>query len=323
VSGPVGAADLSAPPVPSSPLAAPGGGDRPIEVSPDRETRLGDVPVRRALPRRGRRTIGAWCFVDHLGPMAVTGSSGVAIGPHPHMGLQTVTWLVRGEQLHTDSLGTEQMIRPGQLNVMSAGAGVAHAEDTGPFAGPLHGVQLWVAQPEDTRHGSAAFEHHPALPQLQAGTATVTVLNGTFASTRSPARTDTDLVGVDLDMHPGRCVLPLDPTFEHGLVVLVGALVVERPHDDQPTTVVPGSLAYLPPGPTELRLRTTVDTRALLIGGVPFPDAVFMWWNFVARTPDEVDLATEAWRAGSDRFGPVASPLARIPAPPGPGALRG
>jgi redox-sensitive bicupin YhaK (pirin superfamily) len=315
VSGPVGAADLGAEQVPD-------GGERHIEVTPDRETRLGDVPVRRALPRRGRRTIGAWCFVDHLGPLRVTDTSGVAVGPHPHMGLQTVTWLVGGEQLHTDSLGTEQLIRPGQLNVMSAGAGVAHAEDTGPFRGPIHGVQLWVAQPEDTRHGAAAFEHHEALPRLERGTATVTVLNGTFASAHSPARTDTDLVGVDLDVHPGACVLPLDPAFEHGLVVLDGALVVERPGATQPTTLVPGSLAYLPPGDAELRLRTTEHTRALLIGGVPFPDPVFMWWNFVARTPDEVDRATADWQTGSDRFGPVATPLDRIPAPPGPGALR-
>src|ERR687897_3072291 len=129
-----------------------------------------DVPlgryttVRRLLPQRPRRMVGAWCFVDVFGPDDVADRPGMQIGPHPHTGLQTVTWLVQGEVLHRDSLGSEQPIRPGQLNLMTAGHGVSHAEESP--AGPpthQHGIQLWVAQPEATRHGPAAFEHHAEL----------------------------------------------------------------------------------------------------------------------------------------------------------------
>ncbi len=165
MSGPV--AELDAPPQraeashPSAPC---------VEVSESREAEVGRFRVRRALPRRGRRTVGAWCFADHMGPADVTEGSGLDVGPHPHTGLQTVTWLVDGEALHKDSLGSEQVIRPGQLNLMTSGAAVTHAEEaTGYYRGTLEGVQLWVALPERTRHGAAAFEHHETLPQGDLG----------------------------------------------------------------------------------------------------------------------------------------------------------
>src|SRR5262245_34899996 len=133
-----------------------------VEVSPSREASVGGVAVRRALPRRQRRTVGAWCFADHFGPVAVEGGGtrggGIEIGPHPHTGLHTVTWLLEGGLLHRDSLGSEQPILPGQLNLMTAGHGVAHAEETPASltARAQHGIQLWVAQPERTRHGPPA-----------------------------------------------------------------------------------------------------------------------------------------------------------------------
>src|ERR1700722_1612457 len=115
--------------------------------------------VHRSLPTRERRTIGAWCFLDHYGPLEISGG-GMRVGPHPHIGLQTVTWLVEGEVLHRDSLGSEQLIRPGQLNLMTAGRGIAHAEEsTGHYQGPLPGVQLWIAQPDATRQTAPTFEH--------------------------------------------------------------------------------------------------------------------------------------------------------------------
>src|SRR5690606_33874324 len=135
----------------------------PVERSESRTTEVGGLSVRRALPRRGRRTVGAWCFVDHFGPS--DGEARMLVGPHPHIGLSTVTWLVDGEVLHRDSLGTEQPIRPGQLNLMTAGHGVPHAEESGPVP-RLHGAQLWVAQPDATRTGPPAFEHHAELPVL-------------------------------------------------------------------------------------------------------------------------------------------------------------
>jgi len=284
-----------------------------LEVTPSRTTQVGAASVRRALPRRDRRTVGAWCFADHMGPVAVTEDREVDIGPHPHIGLQTVTWLVAGELVHHDSLGSEQPIRPGQLNLMTAGHGVAHAEEgTGRYRGDLHGIQLWVAQPEGTRHGPPAFEHHADLPQVELAAGVATVLIGGLGSARSPARHDTDGLGVDLRLRPGRSVVELQPGFEHAVVVLEGAVALDG------TVVVPGNLAYLGFARDELAISARTPTRALLLGGVPFEAPISMWWNFVARTHDEIDAARQSWEAQDDRFGPVVSSLARIPAPPTP-----
>jgi redox-sensitive bicupin YhaK (pirin superfamily) len=284
----------------------------PVEVAEGRRTEVGGIPVQRSLPQRTRRTVGPWCFVDHFGPAPVKRNGGadasMLVGPHPHIGLQTVTWLLDGEVLHHDSLGSEQLIKPGQLNLMTAGRGVAHAEETPRGAtGSLHGLQLWVAQPDATRHGPAAFEHHASLPEAEAGGAVATVLVGELAGARSPARTDSPLVGADVVVR-GPATLPLDPAFEHAVLVVGGPLTVGD------AAVEPGGMAYLPPGRAEVELDGA--GRALLLGGVPFAEAVVMWWNFVARTRDEMVEARSAWEAGDDRFGPVETELGRIPAPP-------
>src|SRR4051812_3361914 len=279
-----------------------------LEISPSRDATVGTTTVRRALPQRPRRTVGAWCFADHFGPSGPR--SGPAIGPHPHIGLHTVTWLLEGELVHVDSLGSVQPIRAGQLNLMTAGHGVAHAEDDrDSYEGPMHGVQLWVAQPEETRHGEAAFEHHAELPQADLGSGVATVLLGEYAGATSPARTDTALVGVDLDLRAGDCDLPLRRGFEDALVVTEGALRLGS------EVVRPGVLAYLGQERDEITVGVDEPTRALLLGGEPFPDRVLMWWNFVARTRDEVELATKEWNSESERFGVVDSRLDRIPAP--------
>jgi quercetin 2,3-dioxygenase len=281
-----------------------------VEVSPSREASVGGVAVRRALPRRQRRTVGAWCFADHFGPVTAD-AGGMAIGPHPHTSLHTVTWLLEGSLLHRDSLGSEQLIRPGQLNLMTAGHGVAHAEETpGADAGRVqHGIQLWVAQTERTRHGPPAFEHHADLPTAGIGSARVTVLIGEVAGAASLARADTALVGAELASDGGRFTVPLDPGFEHALVVLVGALAVGD------TPVVPGHLAYLGQGREALELAAEGTTRALLLGGEPLTEQIVMSWNFVGRSREEVAEAAADWNAGADRFGAVDSHLTRIPAP--------
>jgi quercetin 2,3-dioxygenase len=283
-----------------------------VEVADSREAQVGRFTVRRALPRRERRTVGAWCFVDHMGPASVTEDHGLDVAPHPHIGLQTVTWLFEGEALHRDSLGSEQVIAPGQLNLMTAGRGVAHSEEaTGRYRGDLHGIQLWVAQPEGTRHGEAAFEHHAELPQLDVGSATATVLVGELAGATSPARRDTEHLGVDLVLRPGTTVLPLHPEHEHALVVVEGVVSVQ----DRPVGV--GQHAYLGVGHEDCRMTVTEPARAVLLGGVPFEESLSMWWNYVARTKDEIADAHAAWLAGDDRFPTVASPLPRTePDPP-------
>jgi hypothetical protein len=284
-----------------------------IQIGIDHEALVGDTVVRRALPRHERRTVGAWCFADHFGPDPVPPGSGLQVGPHPHIGLQTVTWLLHGEVLHSDSLGSEQLIRPGQLNVMTAGHGVAHAEQTPDgFGGAVHGVQLWVAQPEGTRHGAADFEHHSDLPVADLGGGTATVLVGTFGDAISPARSDTALVGAQLDLVAGAAAVGLRHDFEHGLMVLEGAVVVDG------QTIEPGVIAYFPTGRDEVDIDVPVSTRAILIGGTPFPEPLHMWWNFVARSHAEIDQARADWQARSDRYGSVESPLDRIPAPPTP-----
>lgn len=307
MSGPVTAADAATEAEAES-AAEPAA----LEVTESRARQVGAFTVRRALPRRTRRTVGAWCFVDHMGPATVD-ERGLGVAPHPHIGLQTVTWLLAGEALHRDSLGTEQVIVPGQLNLMTAGHGVSHAEEgTGRYRGELHGVQLWVAQPSHTREDAPGFEHHAEPPQVEFEGAVATVLVGEVAGVASPARRDTDHAGIDLDLRPGRATFPLRSDYEHALVVFAGACIV----DD--AVVEPGHLAYLGVGRDEITLTTEVPTRALLVGGVPFDEQVLMWWNFVTRTRDEIIDAHRDWTAGADRFGHVDSELARIDVDPPP-----
>lgn len=284
-----------------------------VEIGDSRESRVGAVPVRRALPRRHRRTVGPWCFADHMGPVQVTETHGLDIGPHPHTGLHTVTWLIAGDVLHRDGLGTEQLVRPGQLNLMTAGRGVSHSEEASSgYRGQLHGVQLWVAQPDGTRFGEPAFAHHAELPRAELDSTTLTVLAGSFAGATSPARQDSPLVGVDAVVRPGVSVWPLRTDFEHGLVVLSGEVAIDG------RVVTADRFAYLGRGRAELVLDAVEPARVLLLGGTPFGEPILMWWNFVARTEDEITGAYEQWRAEDGRFGEVHSPLDRIPSPAPP-----
>jgi redox-sensitive bicupin YhaK (pirin superfamily) len=278
-----------------------------LQILESRSAKIGELTVRRALPTRGRRTVGAWCFADHMGPQSLSPEIAIDVAPHPHMGLQTVTWLFSGGFLHRDSLGSEQLIRPGQLNLMSAGRGVAHSEENpGLTSGELHGIQLWVAQPALTRDGAAAFEHHGELPRLDLMNADATVLVGEFGSRVSPARRDSDHVAIELVLHGGETVVALRPECEYALIVATNRLQLDG------QSLEPGHLAYLGSGRDELALSSDGPVTAMLIGGVPFDERVFMWWNFVARTKDEIADAWRDWATGDDRFACVASPFARI-----------
>ncbi len=284
--------------------------DQNIEFSDARSSVVGGTPVRRALPQRHRRTVGAWCFADHIGPVEqVKNPADAGIGPHPHIGLQTVTWLIDGELRHRDSLGSDQLIRPGQLNLMTAGNGIAHAEEWRGGTGRYHGIQLWVAQPDETRHGPCAFEHHASLPRIDLRHGSATILIGSFAGATSTARRDTDHFGAQLDLHRGQSVIELRPDYEHALIVLDGALHVGN------VTIAPGRLAYLPAMHSEIALDVAEPTIAMLIGGAPFEAPISMWWNFVGRDHDELAAAQLDWNARRDRFGPVDSMRAWIKAP--------
>jgi quercetin 2,3-dioxygenase len=282
-----------------------------LELTEARVARVGDMTVRRLLPLRLRRSVGAWCFVDHYGPMSVDGVTGMRVPPHPHIGLQTVTWLISGNVLHRDSLGSEQMIRPGQLNLMTAGRGIAHSEESPAEHDPsLHGVQLWVALPDASRHTEPSFSHHAELPSAGIGGFTATVFVGSLGGVRSPAAMFSEIVGAELAAdRDTTAAVPLAASHEHVVFVATGSAQVKG------TVLRPGQLLYLDPGPEQVSVSAAAGSRLFLLGGVPLGEQLLMWWNLVARTPEEIQAAVAGWRAG--RFGTVAGyDGAPLPAPP-------
>src|SRR3712207_282494 len=255
-----------------------------LDLLPGKEVLLGEsTRVRRLLPTLGRRMVGAWAFVDHYGPDDVSGSAGMQVAPHPHTGLQTVSWLLEGEVHHLDSLGSDVRIRPGELALMTAGHGISHSEQS-PVSHPrfLHGAQLWVALPDADRQVAPHFEHHDALPGFSSDGLRTTVLIGSFAGTTSPGRAYTPLVGVDLELTAGADVeVPLEPDFEYALLASSGTASVED------VELVRGAMLYLGTGRSALRLRAAEASRLLLLGGEPFEEQLVMWWNFVGRSRSE------------------------------------
>ncbi len=258
--------------------------------------------VRRALPTPRRRLIGAWCFLDHFGPTDVTKTRGLRIGPHPHIGLQTVTWLLRGEVLHRDSLGSVQRIEPGALNLMTAGRGLSHSEESPePRSAEIHGVQFWIALPESARNMAPAFEHHPQVPVARPGRLRVSVLAGELLGERSPAQIHTPLVGASIDVPAGSiATIPVRPDFEHGAIVTYGRAEIAGQR------LIPGALVYMGLGRTGLPIVTGAgDAGIVLVGGEPLNEPVLLWWNFVARSKDELSQASRDWNAAAPYLGEV------------------
>jgi len=285
-----------------------------------REVPLGGpraIRVRRTLPQRERSLIGAWCFADHYGPHRVRGGVGMDVPPHPHTGLQTVSWLFRGEVEHRDSAGVHALVRPGELNLMTAGAGICHSEVSTPETEVLHGVQLWVALPDAARDVGRDFAHFAPQPVPVAG-ATLRVFLGELAGARSPVSTYTPLLGAQLDLPAGGAVtLDVDPTFEHGVLLDTGRVEVGG------TVIEAADLAFQPPGRDVLRLlnRGSGPARLLVLGGPPFPERLVMWWNFVGRSHDDIALYRRLWEERDERFGAVPGyqgKVQRLPAPPLP-----
>lgn len=293
---------------------------RGVQVLEPRDVPLGGpraMHVRRTLPHRERSFVGAWCFVDHYGPDPVTTTGGMDVPPHPHAGLQTVTWLFAGEVEHHDSGGGHVVVRPGEVNLMTAGHGIAHSEVSTPGAATLHGVQLWVVLPEADRDLPRELQHHAAPPVALADGVRVRVLVGELGGHRSPVRTRTPLLGAELELEAGAAwTVPVDPAHEHAVLVDAGTV---RWHG---AALGPGQLGVVDAGPAELRLEADVAARVLLLGGEPYPEQIVMWWNFIGRDHDEVVALREAWQAGSARFGEVVGypgRLSRLPAPTMPG----
>jgi quercetin 2,3-dioxygenase len=273
-----------------------------LDLLPGKEVLLGgSTRVRRLLPTLGRRLVGAWAFVDHYGPDDVTASAGMQVPPHPHTGLQTVSWLIEGEVHHRDSLGSDVTFAPGELALMTAGHGIAHSEQS-PASHPryLHGAQLWVALPDAAREVTPAFEHHPRLPGFSSDGLTATVVLGSFGGTTSPGTVHSPLVGVDLDLAAGADVeLPLEPGFEHALLASSGDADVEG------AALAHGSMVYLGSDRRSVRVRADAPARLMLLGGEPFEERLVMWWNFVGRSGEDIETYARQWEEEDARFGDV------------------
>lgn len=276
---------------------------------------VGGIPVNRILPRRQRRTIGAWCFLDHAGPSHFPEDApGFRVGPHPHIGLQTFTWMIEGEVLHRDSLGSEQVIRPGQVNLMTAGRGIAHTEEATGLEPVLHAAQLWIALPDAHKNTEPRFDHYPNLPRWQEAGIDATLLVGEYAGQKAPTLSYSPLVAVEYRTNPATdLTLTLDPGFEYGVVALEGGLTVEG------DVFATNELAYIGGGRNTVSVSLSTDTRLLLLGGEPLGEEILIWWNFVGHSREEIAQAQAEWESGSDRFGPVpgydGDPLQAPPLP--------
>ena len=248
-----------------------------------------EVDIKRSIPQPALRRIGAWVFIDHFGPTKQV--TGMVVANHPHTGLQTVTWPFAGMVEHRDSIGSVQVLEPGQLNLMTAGRGISHSELSLNRSDSLHAAQLWLALPESVRHTEPSFEHHADLPVLNLGSSSATVFIGSLASAESPASVYSPLVGAELQIS-GELDLPLEPAFEHGILLVSGNLKVNG------NELAVDELAYLEVGEAA---HLAGEGIALLLGGEPFTEHIVMWWNFIGRSHSEIVAWREAWnRQGQD-----------------------
>ncbi len=283
-----------------------------FESFPAHETSLGTLKILRLLPVRQKRLVGPWCFLDRFGPLSFSEAKPMDVAPHPHIGLQTVSWLLQGEILHNDNLNNEALLRPGGVNVMTAGGAIAHSEETPPKnSGLLNGVQLWVALPDAARNGQASFQHIDEVPIIEQTGGSVSVFAGSLLGHSAAAKHFSPILGVDISLSAtAKMELPLDQSFEHAALLLTGAVEIDRQVIDST------SLWYLGTSRSSVEFKSRNGCRVLLIGGPPFPEKILMWWNFVARTPEEIAEARSDWQR-HQRFGEVKAYRGpRLDAPP-------
>jgi len=270
-------------------------------VLPYRNVPLGGpraMTVRRSLPQRARSLIGAWCFVDHYGPDDVSLTGGMAVPGHPHTGLQTASWLFTGEVEHRDTTGTRALVRPGQLNLMTAGSGIAHSEYSTPKTTVLHGAQLWIALPGADRFAAPGFAHYEP-PVTDVDGAKALVFLGSLFGQTSPVPTYSALVGAEVTLPAGHSLdVTINAGHEHGILCDTGSLTVGG------VVARPGEILFQPAGPSTITLEASPSepTRVLALGGKPFGEQIVMWWNFIGRSHEEIVAFREEWqRQRADR----------------------
>lgn len=292
------------------------------------ETRMRDLvggfKVRRALPSSRRRMVGPFIFIDQMGPEVLRANTGLDVAPHPHIGLATVTYLFEGELLHRDSLGTVQPIRPGEVNWMTAGSGIAHSERTPPelrrTGSKLFGIQSWVALPQRAEEADPAFAHHGAdeLPVIEGEGNRVRLISGSLYGVRSPVRTLSEMFYADVIIEPGaRLSVPAEHE-ERAAYVVEGSIKLSGDGG----TFDAGQLLVFKPG-EEIMLAASESSpaRVMLLGGEPIDGKRHIFWNFVSSSQERIEQAKEDWQAG--RFAPVPEETEFIPLPEsGPAVVR-
>lgn len=283
---------------------------------------LGDgFTVRRALPSAHRRMVGPFIFFDQMGPAAFRGGEGLDVRPHPHIGLATITYLLDGEIMHRDSVGSIQPIRPGEVNWMTAGSGIVHSERTAPelrsVGSSLYGLQTWIALPQGKEEIDAAFAHHKAdeIPFVEDAGTKLTVIAGSSDGLRSPVATLSDMVYADIVLAPGARYQLRAEHVERAVYVVEGAVQVLG----QTGGFANGELVVFKPD-AEIILSADTGARLMLIGGEPFPEGRQIFWNFVSSSRDRIEQAKDDWRAG--RFARVPDEEDFIPLPDDPPPVR-
>lgn len=276
---------------------------------------LGDgFQVRRALPSAHRRMVGPFIFFDQMGEATFDSGEGLDVRPHPHIGLATVTYLLEGEILHRDSVGSVQPIRPGEVNWMTAGSGIVHSERTSPevraAGGKLFGLQTWVALPKQYEEVDPAFAHHKAdeIPITEDAGTRLTVIAGTSDGLTSPVQTFSDMVYADIALQDGARYQLKAEHVERAIYVVGGEVEVIG----QSGGFAVGELIVFKPG-AEIILRAKGPARLMLLGGEPLPEQRHIFWNFVSSSPERLEQAKADWKA--QRFAPVPSEHEFIPLP--------
>ena len=273
---------------------------------------IGGFEVRRTLPTARRRMVGPFVFFDQMGPAALRAGTGLDVRPHPHIGLATVTYLFEGEIVHRDSLGTVQTIRPGEVNWMTAGRGIAHSERTGPElrarGSRLAGIQSWVALPKAVEETEPGFAHHghEALPLVEGEGTRVRLIAGSLSGARSPVKTFSAMFYADVELAAG-ARLPVPTEHEERAAYLVDGEV-----DLADDSFAPGQLLVFRPGEA-VTLSAASPARLLLLGGAPMDGPRHIWWNFVSSSKERIEQAKADWKAG--RFAAVAGDPEFIPLP--------